>query len=97
MPGPFVPPPPPYQLRRVDVGAGVAIEVLSNNLLLVEHDCEALRSREPERASCRLAHHSIVQSEPLTLEPDILCLDCGLHGRVTEGEWWPALLGLAVD
>lgn len=31
--------------------------------------------------------HRIVQAEPLTVEPSILCPDCQLHGWITEG-WW---------
>lgn len=34
---------------------------------------------------------TIVQDEPLTVEPSIICPhpECGLHGRITEGEWVP--------
>lgn len=31
--------------------------------------------------------HRIVQDDPLTIEPSILCADCGTHGFVTEGRW----------
>lgn len=31
--------------------------------------------------------HQIVQADPLTIEPSILCPDCGTHGFVRNG-WW---------
>jgi hypothetical protein len=31
----------------------------------------------------------VVQWEPLTLEPSILC-ECGFHGYIREGRWVPA-------
>lgn len=31
--------------------------------------------------------HQIVSSDPLTVTPSILCLDCGLHGWVRDGRW----------
>ena len=31
--------------------------------------------------------HRIVQDEPLTIAPSILCADCGTHGFITEGRW----------
>lgn len=32
----------------------------------------------------------IVQAEPLTVTPSILCRMCGCHGFITNGEWVPA-------
>ena len=31
--------------------------------------------------------HRIVQDDPLTITPSILCPDCGTHGFITEGRW----------
>jgi hypothetical protein len=31
--------------------------------------------------------HRIVQSSPLTVEPSVLCPDCGLHGFIRQGMW----------
>lgn len=31
--------------------------------------------------------HEIVQLEPLTIRPSILCPDCGTHGFITDGRW----------
>lgn len=33
---------------------------------------------------------SVVQREPLTLTPSILCKACGNHGHITNGRWVPA-------
>lgn len=33
---------------------------------------------------------TVVQREPLTLTPSILCTGCGCHGFITNGEWVPA-------
>lgn len=33
---------------------------------------------------------TVVQAEPLTLEPSSLCTACGSHGYVREGKWIPA-------
>lgn len=32
----------------------------------------------------------LVQREPLTLEPSILCTVCGDHGWIRDGRWVPA-------
>jgi hypothetical protein len=31
--------------------------------------------------------HRIIQDEPLTIMPSILCEDCDTHGFITEGRW----------
>lgn len=31
--------------------------------------------------------HRIVNRSPLTVEPSILCPDCGTHGFIREGRW----------
>lgn len=31
----------------------------------------------------------VVQQEPLTVQPSILCTGCGTHGFITEGVWVP--------
>lgn len=30
---------------------------------------------------------TVLQREPLTMVPSILCSDCGCHGFITNGEW----------
>ena len=32
----------------------------------------------------------LISREPLTLEPSILCRECGNHGFIREGRWVPA-------
>ena len=34
--------------------------------------------------------HTIVNRDPLTISPSILCPDCGTHGFIREGRWVPA-------
>lgn len=36
------------------------------------------------------AGHTIVNADPLTILPSILCLDCGTHGFIQDGRWLPA-------
>lgn len=31
--------------------------------------------------------HQVVSSDPITLEPDVECRVCGVHGRVVDGKW----------
>ena len=31
--------------------------------------------------------HRVAQSDPLTIEPSILCPDCGTHGFIRNGRW----------
>lgn len=33
------------------------------------------------------AGHTIVQRDPLTIEPSLLCDDCSTHGFVRNGKW----------
>ena len=33
---------------------------------------------------------NVVQREPLTLTPSLLCRVCGTHGHITAGKWVPA-------
>jgi hypothetical protein len=33
--------------------------------------------------------HDIVQVDPLTLSPSLLCRTCGAHGDVIDGQWKP--------
>lgn len=34
-------------------------------------------------------HYEVINAEPLTLTPSLLCRRCGDHGRVTNGRWEP--------
>lgn len=35
------------------------------------------------------AQHRVVDTNPLTVFPSILCTDCDTHGYITDGEWRP--------
>ena len=35
------------------------------------------------------AQHRVIDTDPLTVFPSILCTDCGTHGYITDGEWRP--------
>jgi hypothetical protein len=64
--------------------------------LIEYHDCGgrrrggqvAFEGRAPNGTTPPLWR--IVSSEPLTLEPSILCPDCGHHGWIRGGRWVPA-------
>jgi hypothetical protein len=56
------------------------------------HRCRAKREHAPggihERISApSLSKHTVVSREPLTIVASVLCVDCGMHGFVTDGEW----------
>lgn len=55
------------------------------------HRCHAKRGDDiHERISApSLAKHTVVSRDPLTIVASVLCLDCGLHGFVTDGQWRP--------
>ena len=70
-----------------------------------QHDCQETRklwegkaSQETVERFATSAHllpigssfWTIVQEEPLTVTPSILCKECGLHGFITDGKWVPA-------
>ncbi len=53
-------------------------------------------SGEPWRIAPRLTRpnepggHQILSTDPLHIEPSILCTSCGIHGWVRDGRWVPA-------
>jgi hypothetical protein len=50
------------------------------------HQCSSPRTIDVTSGS----HHHVVQEEPLTLAPSLLCEQCGWHGFVRDGKWVPA-------
>lgn len=40
--------------------------------------------------STPITNWDVVQREPLTLSPSILCHTCGSHGYIRDGRWVPA-------
>jgi hypothetical protein len=60
------------------------------------HSCEGLVGRWWAEESGQLSGGllplgpegwTLVQKEPLTVTPSLLCRECGLHGFITDGEW----------
>lgn len=71
--------------RATDVGSGVRM-LHKGNTYMVEHTCK----REAITVVCAPElgiEHMILDQDPLTIHPSILCPDCGLHGFVINGEW----------
>jgi hypothetical protein len=63
------------------------------------HQCETETGRwwlaetgndRPALLPLDLARWTLVQTEPLTVTPSILCDECGVHGFISNGEWVPA-------
>lgn len=53
-----------------------------------EHRCERPHITTVCAPALRLdGGHRIVQDDPLTIEPSILCPDCGTHGFIRNGRW----------
>jgi hypothetical protein len=51
----------------------------------ITFDTEAGRASNPGRA-----RWTVESLEPLTVSPSVLCLTCGLHGFIRNGQWVPA-------
>jgi hypothetical protein len=61
----------------------------------IDHLCEVINDPERGQVRKRVAPylhpaHIVRSAEPLTIEPSIRCLNCGLHGFVRESKWEPA-------
>ena len=81
-------------VERVDVGSGVFIDLWPDGRIGFEHPCPGTWREEGDTATYLVAPFwagTLVQREPLTLTPSLLCLGaglpCGLHGFVTDGVW----------
>lgn len=48
------------------------------------------RGRPDRRSGENRPAWEIVQDEPLTLSPSLLCRTCGSHGFIRNGKWVPA-------
>jgi len=70
-------------------------------LFLWEHDCfewDVADTGEVAEVEARTSAHlplggtgwTLVQSEPLTISPSIMCHRCGTHGFWRDGAWVPA-------
>ena len=63
------------------------------NLWRFSHVCESPRRGTTLRIAPALSNvgqpggHQIISTDPLHIEPSILCEDCGIHGWVRNGQW----------
>jgi len=82
----------PHQ-RAVDVGDDKRVLFYEDGTARFEHVCDrAHRDAGVIRCAPLLqldGGHTIVQPDPLTVSPSILCTDCTVHGFVTDGRWVP--------
>lgn len=84
----------------LDIGHGVTItftEYQGERVgLIEEHDSPAGRCsgsvwfRGTKPTAQQPTTWEVVQAEPLTLSPSILCRTCGHHGYIRGGRWVPA-------
>lgn len=81
---------------------GAEIVLMLDGRRLFSHVCDR-RVSNPNRHSRFTANAGVIRcapeldvahrtesTDPLTITPSILCLDCGLHGYVRAGRWVPA-------
>lgn len=86
----------------VDIGSGVSITFYEYKGvragLIEEHDSPSsptgrcsgsVAFRIPENPGAAPAWE-VVQADPLTLSPSLLCRTCGHHGFIRDGRWVPA-------
>lgn len=80
---------PPGATRTMDHGAGVSTLHYQDGSIRVRHHCKTIDGDEIWVApALHLAGgHRVVQANPLTVDPSILCPDCGLHGWIQDGRW----------
>ena len=79
----------------IDIGHGVSIEfreidgagagVAYRHPTPAGRACEGYAPLSPPGE-----HWQLVQREPLTISPSLLCRACGHHGFIREGKWVPA-------
>lgn len=86
--------------ERVDVGPDMALVVFAAETFAPEHvGFEHICGRWPDDrepdgefvkvVAPRLSRHTVTRDDAgvITVEPSILCPDCGLHGYVRAGVW----------
>lgn len=75
--------------RVVDHGSGVQSLHYPDGIIRIRHHCKTIDGDDIYIApALQLAGgHRIVSQDPLTIEPSILCPDCGLHGWIRDGQW----------
>lgn len=70
----------------IDIGHGVQVWWAGLELLWKHPECRAW-----SRIELGGTHHRLIDLDPLTLEPSLLCPQgCGKHGFIRKGRWVPA-------
>lgn len=61
----------------------------ADGTIRVMHDCRIIDGQRLVVAPALQLNggHRVVQEKPLTVEPSVLCPDCGLHGFIRAGRW----------
>lgn len=83
--------------RRVEVGQrrdGTDLTLLfyADGAVRVHHHCKLIQGDSEDRLICAPAlqigaGHVVMESDPVTISPSILCPDCALHGFVRASRW----------
>lgn len=82
-------------VHRVEVGPGLFLLGLEDDRFALEHHCRIVDGFQLV-VSPRLDKHQVMAPfDPetawrVTVQPSILCPDCGLHGFITDSVWVPA-------
>jgi hypothetical protein len=93
-------------LKLEDIGHGVflsrVVDTSGNWIGLLEwHECNSMNVTDSGVAaggvnfenapeSVKGPRWQLVQADPITIMPSVLCRTCGLHGWIREGRWVPA-------
>ena len=84
---------PPGWETRTEHGSGVATLHYEDGRIAVEHRCTRQRDGRTLLIAPLLnspgqpGGHQVVDVDPLTITPSILCSDSGLHGFNAHGTW----------
>lgn len=75
--------------RAGDPGRLVTALRYADGTIRVRHHCKVIDGTQLVVAPALQLDggHRIVQEKPLTVEPSVLCPDCGLHGFIRSGLW----------
>lgn len=83
----------------VEVGSGIRMLATGGDPpYRFEHPCKVVPGADTGDESFQVVcapllsagGQVVVSEDPLTITPSLLCPDCGTHGWVQNGRWWPA-------
>lgn len=73
----------------IQLGQGIGVLWLTDGDLIWRHDCNGKAQwGHIDITSGRF--HSLVCVDPLHIEASVICLHCGRHGFIRQGNWVPA-------